>query len=115
MPSLSRIPVIFYRVPAGSEPVREWLKALGKEDRRQIGADLARVQEQWPIGMPVCRALGKGLWEVRSALTGNRIARVLFCFSGSQAVLLHAFIKKARKTPVDEMALARRRMKDQLA
>jgi len=71
-----------------------------------------RVQEQWPVGMPVCRALGKGLWEVRSSLTGNRIARVLFCFTGSRVVLLNGFIKKTRKTPGDDLDLARRRMKD---
>ena len=71
-----------------------------------------RVQEQWPIGMPVCRPLGKGLWEVRSSLTGNRIARVLFCFHEGRAVLLHGFIKKTRTTPAGDLELARKRMKD---
>jgi antitoxin HicB len=36
-----------------------------------------RVQFRWPVGMPLCRSLGQGLWEVRSDLTSNRIARVL--------------------------------------
>jgi len=107
----SRIPVAFYRSQAGAEPVREWLQALSKADRHLIGTDILRVQEQWPIGMPVCRALGKGLWEVRSSLTGNRIARVLFTFDGSRVVILHGFIKKTRKTPMDDLGLARRRMK----
>jgi DNA-binding phage protein len=49
--------------------------------------------------MPLCRALGKGLWEVRSDLTQGRIARVLFCIEDSRMVLLHAFVKKTQKTP----------------
>ena len=46
--------------------------------------------------VPLCRALGKGLWEVRSDLTGGRIARVLFCIHDGKMVLLHAFIKKTQ-------------------
>lgn len=58
-----------------------------------------RVQYRWPVGMPLCRPLGDGLWEVRSSLPSQRIAR-----------LLSGFIKKTQKTPKDELALARRRM-----
>jgi hypothetical protein len=65
-PDRRRLPVFFYRTEAGHEPVREWLKGLEAEDRKAIGIDLLRVQEQWPIGMPVCKSLGKGLWEVRT-------------------------------------------------
>lgn len=36
-----------------------------------------RVQFRWPVGMPLCRRLGEGLWEVRSNLSGHRIARLL--------------------------------------
>lgn len=107
-----RIPVAFYRAADGSEPVREWLRSFDADDRRSIGTDLKRVQEQWPVGMPVCRALGKGLWEVRSSLSGNRIVRILFCFHGGYAVVLHGFIKKTKTTPASDMELARKRMKD---
>jgi phage-related protein len=59
--------------------------------------------------MPLCRSLGEGLWEVRSALPGNRIARVLFAIMDDRIVVLHGFIKKTQKTPADDLALARRR------
>lgn len=52
------IPVVFYRTSAGSEPVREWLKALPPADRRKVGQDLMRVQYRWPVGMPLCRPVG---------------------------------------------------------
>ena len=62
--------------------------------------------------MPVCRPLGEGLWEVRSNLPGNRTARVIFCIARGQMVLLHAFVKKTQRTPDEDLALARKRMKE---
>jgi hypothetical protein len=74
-----KIPLIFYRASSGAEPVLAWLKSLSPEERKEIGRDLMRAQWRWPVGMPLCRSLGGGLWEVRSSIPGNRIARVLFC------------------------------------
>jgi phage-related protein len=102
----------FYETPGGSEPVREWLKALVPEDRRIVGKDIAKVEFGWPIGMPYCRAMGGGLWEVRSDISDGRIARVLFAVARGRMVLLHAFIKKTRQTLASELALAKRRMKE---
>ena len=63
----------------------------------------------WPIGMPVCRPLGDGLYEVRSSLTQNRIARVLFYIDArGRMVLLHGFIKKVREAPQADLELARK-------
>jgi phage-related protein len=104
--------LVFYRTRAGSEVVRDWLRGLGEEDRRAIGQDLMRVQYRWPVGMPICRLLGDGLWEVRSGLPSNRIARVLFSLSGDRIVALHGFIKKTQKTPDADLTLARKRKRE---
>ena len=108
-----RVAVAFFRTDSGREPVREWLKELDPDDRRIVGNDLQTLECGWPIGMPLCRSLKshKGLWEVRSNLSSGRIARVLFCVTGGRMVLLHAFIKKAQKTPARELNVAVRRMK----
>jgi phage-related protein len=106
-----RIRLVFYRSSAGTEPVLDWLKSLPAEERKEIGRDLMRAQWRWPVGMPLCRSLGDGLWEVRSNLPG-RIARVLFCTNDGNIVALHGFIKKTQKTPVADMELARKRMKE---
>jgi putative component of toxin-antitoxin plasmid stabilization module len=82
-----RVPAIFFRTKAGGEPVREWLKGLSsREDRKRIGEDIKTVEFGWPIGMPVCRPLGDGVYETRTHLGENRM------------VLLHGFIKKTQKT-----------------
>ena len=58
--------VVFFRTASGSEPVRDWLKSLPREQRRIIGEDIKTVQFGWPLGMPLVRKLDKRLWEVRS-------------------------------------------------
>jgi phage-related protein len=92
------VPVRFYRTEAGREPVLEWLHGLNKEDRRAIGLDLMRVQFGWPIGMPLVRSLKDGLWEVRSTLPSQRIARLILCVHDQSLVVLHGFIKKTQKS-----------------
>jgi len=107
-----KTPVVFYRTRNGAELVRDWLRALDERDRNAIGLDLMRVQFRWPVGMPLCRAMGDDLWEVRTSLPSNRIARVLFCVVRDRIVVLHGFIKKTQKTPDGELTLARKRKKE---
>ena len=109
-----RIFAHFYRSETGKESVRDWLLELSKEDRKIVGVDIKTVEFGWPIGMPTCRPMGDGIFEVRSNLTGRRISRVLFMISEGNMVLLHAFIKKTQKTPSEDLGLARRRRKEVL-
>lgn len=101
--------VKFFRQESGREPVREWLKSLSADDRKRIGEDIKTVQWGWPLGMPLVRSLGGGLWELRTDIKG-RIARVIFCTHDNRIVLLHGFIKKTQKTPDRDIRLARQRM-----
>jgi phage-related protein len=101
--------VVFYRTQAGNEPVRDWVKALNRNDRKIIGEDVKTAQYGWPLGMPLIRKLDAGLWEVRSQMT-DAIARVLFTVDDETMILLHAFAKKTRKTPQAELRTARRRL-----
>jgi phage-related protein len=106
------IPLVFFSTRNGMEPVRGWLKEMPDADRHALGQDLMRVQWRWPVGMPLCRNLGNGLWEVRSALPSNRIARVIFCLHEGELVALHGLIKKTQKTPRDDIDLALQRKKE---
>jgi phage-related protein len=65
-------------------------------------AGFTRAGREWP----------DGLWEVRSSLPSNRIARVLFSVQQERIVVLHGFIKKTQKTPPDDLALARKRNRE---
>ena len=102
----------FYLTAGGAKPVRDWIVALAEPDRRTIGKDVQKVEFGWPIGMPYCRPLGRGIWEVRSDLSSGRIGRVLFCLRDGEMILLHGFFKKSQKTPPHELDTAVRRMKE---
>ena len=110
--SLKKIPAVFYQSASGAEPVREWLKSLPEKDRRVVGGDIATAEYGWPVGMPLCRALGSGLWEIRSSLPNRREERVIFCIVKGMMVLLHSFIKKTQKTPKEDLDLAKKRKKE---
>ena len=85
---------------------------LSKVDRRTVGKDIQKVEFGWPIGMPYCRPLGRGLWEVRSDLPGGRIARVIFSIIDGEMILLHGFEKKSQKMPSSDLELALRRKRE---
>jgi len=78
-PGMKRLPAAFHALPSGREPVREWIRSLDRDDRKIVGEDVKNVEFSRPIGMPLCRPLGNGLWEVRSSLARGRIARIIFC------------------------------------
>jgi phage-related protein len=107
-----KIELVFYRTSNGNEPVRDWLVELPEANRRAVGQDLQRVQYRWPVGMPLVRPMGKGLFEVRTSLPDGTIARVLFCFHDGELYALHGFIKKTQKTPDSDLKLAQDRKKD---
>lgn len=98
------------RTDAGNEPVRAWLRKLEEGARKQIGEDIGFVQWAWPVGRPTVDGLGGGLYEVRTSHDKNEY-RILFCLDGEVMVLLHGYQKKTRKTPPEDIALARKRQK----
>jgi phage-related protein len=104
-----KIELVFYRSESGNEPVRDWLLGLSEQNRREIGMDLMRIQFAWPVGMPLVRPLGDGLFEVRTSLPDGTTARVLFCFHDGELFALHGFIKKTQRTPPEDLKLGRKR------
>ncbi len=82
-----------------------------------ILADYARIVELLTefgpnLRMPHSRAMGGGLFELRPR--GREGAgRAFYCFAaGQRVVILHAFVKKTREAPEQELRIARRRMKE---
>ena len=105
-------PVAFYSSAQGREPVREWLKTLDPDDRKAIGKHILAAQRRWPVGMPLCRPLRRGLWEIRVPLPSHKIARIVFCLYRGMMMLLHGFIKKTATTPISDIELALKRQKE---
>lgn len=101
--------VRFFLTRSGNEPVREWIKSLTLEEKKNIGQDIKTIQIGWPIGMPLVRSIGDGLYEIRSSLPSNKISRIIFFIYEKQIILLHGFIKKTQKTDINDINLAKKR------
>jgi phage-related protein len=72
-----------------------------------------RMQEHGAdLGMPHTRAMGAGLFEMRMRSTVG-IGRAFYCtMKGQRIIVLHGFVKKTQATPIRELELARKRMKE---
>ncbi len=62
--------------------------------------------------MPFTRSMGNGLFEIR-AKGKEGIGRAFFCtIVGNNVIILHAFIKKSKKTPKKELRIALQRLEE---
>ena len=109
MQKIKTLTVRFYQSDSGREPVKEWLKALSREDMKMIGEDIKTVEFGWPLGMPLVRKMDKNLWEIRLDITNREIARIFFTVRDSLMILLHGFKKKSQQTPLNELNIAKER------
>lgn len=105
-----KLEVIFFKTFSGSEPVKEWLKKLSPTDKKIVGSDIRTLQIAWPLGMPLVRKIATKLWEIRSIIASG-IVRIFFTIIGNTLFLLHAFTKKTQKTPLNELTIAKERLK----
>jgi phage-related protein len=112
--SLKPMPLQFWRSATGREPTRDWFQELPQADRKVLGRDLRRLQFGWPIGMPLVKSLRGGLWELRSALPSRREARIIFIVDDARIAVVHGFIKKTQKTPLNELDIAEKRSRELL-
>ena len=108
-------PAVFYALPNGREPVREFLDALDAPAQKTVRKSLLALRKRWPaIGMPRVRKFEPGLWELRCRVAVGYV-RVFFTFSAGTLVLLHGFVKKSDDTPAPDLKVARQRKADALS
>ena len=102
-----------YRIEYYNEAVEEQILALPDSlAARYIVLTRRMTAVGANLGQPHTNSFGDGLFELR--LKGvDGIARVFFCtLIGRRIMMLHSFIKKSQKTPLRELEVARKRMKE---
>ena len=88
----------FYQTPRGERPAAAFVEQLAEPARAEMAALLAALQERGNLLRPPhSKALGDGLFELRSVKYG---VRVFYMFlPGQQIVLLDGIVKKRDDIP----------------
>jgi phage-related protein len=105
--------VLFYRDQQGTVPVRDWLQALQKNNRRAFAKCVARIQRLAELGhelrRPEADLLRDGIYELRAKYSHVQYRVLYFFRSRSTAVLAHAITKKGKVPDVEIDRAARRK------
>ena len=111
--SISDFKVIAYEKENGEVPVEEFLDSVNPKMRAKIFGLLGILQEKGiMLREPYSKHLDDGIFELRCKF-GSDITRVLYFFYyGGSIILTNGFVKKTRKTPKEEIQLAKDRRKD---
>lgn len=107
--------IIYYKDSSGNDPIHQFLIALGKSNRILVAKTrqgIDKLRNKAYHKEPLSKYLRPGLWELR-VKSGTDIVRVIYTFEKGQIIiLLHGFIKKDQKTPIFELEIAQKRLKE---
>lgn len=107
--------ITYYKDDKGNDPIQEFLINLGKSNRILVAKTrqgIEKLRNRAYHKEPLSKHLEPGLWELRIK-SGTNILRIIYAFDkGRIIVLLHAFIKKDQKTPIGDLEMARKRLKE---
>lgn len=107
--------IIFFKDSSGDSPIEEFLLELNKSNRdlvAQTRRGIEKLRSRVYHREPLSKHLESGLWELR-VKSGSDLLRIFFTFSKGQVIiLLHVFVKKQQKTPINELEIARKRLKE---
>ena len=105
--------LIAYEKENGEVPVEEFLDSVNPKMRAKIFGLLGILQEKGNmLREPYSKHLDDGIFELRCKF-GSDITRVLYFFYyEGRIILTNGFVKKAQKTPKEEIQLAKDRRKD---
>lgn len=111
--SMADFEVIFYEKENGDCPVEEFINSLDAKMRAKMVGMLELLEEKGnQLREPYSKPIGDGIFEIR-CIVGNNITRVLYFFYyEGKIVLTNGFVKKTKKTPPEEIKLAKDRRAD---
>jgi phage-related protein len=93
----------------------EDIRAFPRKVRKAVGAAIWELQQGRRLALPMSRpmpSIAAGAHELRVREVQTSF-RVVYCLRPDQGVLvLSAFVKKARSTPMTQVKLAQRRLRE---
>ncbi len=103
--------VRFFQTARGDYPVQDFLEEQDQSTSAKIVGAIELLETDGPyLKPPYIKKLQDKLYELR--ISGNIAVRIFYTIKDGEYYLLHAFKKKSRKTPTQEIKTALDRMKE---
>jgi phage-related protein len=105
----------FYETTTGASPVTDFIDPLSAREKAKIGRYIELLEEYGlTLREPYVKSIQghRKLWELRIPVNPRTCRIFYFHYRENTLVMLHAFWKKAAKTPRKELDIADKRMKD---
>ena len=105
--------VEYYEKDDGTYPAEEFILSQDMKMQAKLFHLLELLELKGnELREPYSKPLSDGIFEIR-AIQGNNITRVLYFFIYERKIILtNGFIKKTRKTPIEQIQTAKARQKD---
>ena len=105
--------VEFYKDDKNKEPAKDFLNSLSVSARAKVVKSIDKLVEYGVLlTEPYTRQVSGKIRELRIKDNQGAIRVLYFTYTGRRFILLHGFIKKTDKTPVQDIELAEKRMND---
>jgi phage-related protein len=112
---VGHLQAVYYRDPAGFEPVRDFVDALPEQIQAAVENQIARLNlltDEIPhLPFPHSSQIKGELRELRCH-HGRHLYRIFYRRSGRLVILLHVFPKRSAKIPAADIDLAQQRWAD---
>lgn len=107
--------VVLYGTSSGRSPVTKFIDEQPLRDQAIIIAVIIGIEQDGLQGKGATfRQLDGKLWEIKIKVPSGGYRLLYVMLSANSMMLLHAFKKKTQKTPLNELAVARKRLAEVL-
>ncbi len=105
--------VLFFEQSSGSSPIAKFIDSQPMQDQAVIVAVLSAIEEEgFSAKGALFRQLNGKLWEIKVKAPSGGYRFLYVTLDRETMIILHAFRKKTQKTPLKEIKLATRRLKE---
>ena len=107
--------IIFYTTSLGCSPVTDFIDKQPKGDQAVIAASLEELEENGFAAKGVrFRQIQGKLWEIKIKAPSGGYRFLYGMTGGRDLIILHVFKKKTQQTPLKEIKIALKRLKEYL-
>src|SRR3970282_184812 len=105
--------VEYYKDREDKEPTAKFIEALSNEAKVKVFRIIKLLKDYGVLlKEPYTRQIRGKLRELRITAKSGEVRVFYFAFAEGRMVLLHGFVKKARRTPIRDIEIAERRLDD---